>query len=202
MQGSNGIFNSLRHCIHFALFSDILVTDNSIDGSFHAGEVLVVVLVQGICFGNGCINLCVICILVLQGSNGIFDSLCHCVDISLTRQSFAPNNSVHRRIQCGNRFVGIDSQISGNGCHRCFHSTVICRFCTAENLSVHKRPSVAVVAAIQRGCKSFVFHFILRLFSCRFVLVFNTEVFHCKIAIGYFASLGRRRLLCKGIPKG
>ena len=60
LQGSKGIFNSLRHCIHFALFSDVLVTDNSIDGSFHGGEVLEVVLVQCICLGNGCIDLSVV----------------------------------------------------------------------------------------------------------------------------------------------
>ena len=94
LQGSNGIFNSLRHCIHFALFSDILVTDNSIDGSFHAGEVLVVVLVQGICFGNGCINLCVISILVLQGSNGIFNSLRHCIHLCLLCQCLSLNHRI------------------------------------------------------------------------------------------------------------
>ena len=190
-QRRNSILDSFRHCINFALLGNVLVTDNSIDGSFYSREVLVVVLVQSICLGNGFVDLGVVGTLVLQGSNRIFDSLCHCINISLTHKSLALNNSVHRRIQCGNRFVGIHSQNSGNGCLRCFHSTVICRLCTAKNLSVHKRPSVAVVAAIQRGCKSFVFHFILRLFSCRFVLVFNTEVFHCKIAIGYFASLGR-----------
>ena len=202
MQGSNGIFNSFRHCIHFALFSDILVTDNSIDGSFYSREVLVIVLVQCICLGNGFVNFGVVSILVLQGSNCIFDSLCHCINISLTHKSLAPDNSVHRRIQCGNRFIGIHSQISGNGCHRCFHSTVICRLCTAKNLPVHKRPSVTVVTVIQCGYKIFGFHFFLWLFSCGFVLVFNTEVFHCKIAVGYFAPLSRRRLLRKGILKG
>ena len=148
-QRRNSILDSFRHCIHFALFSDALVTDNSLDSSFHTGEILVVVLVQCICLGNGFVDLGVVGTLVLQGSNRIFDNLCHCINISLTHKSFAPDNSVYRRIQCGNRFVGIDSQISGNGFHRCFHSTVICRFCTAKNLSVHKRPSVTVVAFIQ-----------------------------------------------------
>ena len=60
MQGSNGIFNSLRHCIHFALFSDILVTDNSIDGSFYRSEVFVLILVQSVYLGDGCIDFGVV----------------------------------------------------------------------------------------------------------------------------------------------
>ena len=107
MQGSNGIFNSLRHCIHFALFSDILVTDNSIDGSFHAGEVLVVVLVQGICFGNGCINLCVISSLVLQGSNGIFNSLCHCIHFALFSDILVTDDGINGSLHTGEVLVVI-----------------------------------------------------------------------------------------------
>ena len=60
LQGSNRIFDSLCHSINFALLSDVLVTDNSIDGSFHGGEVLVVVLLQCICLGNGCVDLSVV----------------------------------------------------------------------------------------------------------------------------------------------
>ena len=98
LQGSNGIFNSLCHGVNLGLLRNIFTTGHSIHSGFHAGKVLVVILVQCICFGNGCIYLCVISILVLQGSNRIFDSLCHCVDISLTHKSFAPDNSVYRRI--------------------------------------------------------------------------------------------------------
>ena len=118
LQGSNGIFNSLRHCIHFALFSDILVTDNSIDGGFHAGEVLVVVLVQCVCFGNGCVNLCVICILVLQSSNRIFDSLCHLVYFGLLRNIFTTDNSLDSSFHGGEILVLILVQgiRFGNGC--------------------------------------------------------------------------------------
>ena len=76
------------------MLHDVLVTDNSIDGSFHAGEVLVLVLVQGICLGNGCINLCVISILVLQGSNGIFNSLCHCIHLALFSDILVTDNSL------------------------------------------------------------------------------------------------------------
>ena len=96
LQGSNGIFDSLCHCIHFILLGNILVTDNSIHSDFHAGEVPVVVLVQGICFGNGFVNLCVISILVLQGSNGIFNSLRHCIHLRLLCQCLPQNH----RIDC------------------------------------------------------------------------------------------------------
>ena len=49
-------FNSPRHCINIALLSNVLVTDNSVDGSFHSREILVVILIQGICLSNGCIH--------------------------------------------------------------------------------------------------------------------------------------------------
>ena len=104
MQGSNGIFNSFRHCIHFGLLRNIFTTGHSIHSGFHAGEVLVVALVQCICFGNGCIYLCVISILVLQGGNRIFNSLCHCIDFCLLGFTFRSVNSVngifYRRIIC------------------------------------------------------------------------------------------------------
>ena len=105
MQGSNGIFNSFRHCIHFGLLSDVLVTDNSLDGSFHGGEVLVVVLVQCICLGNGCIYLCVISILVLQGSNGIFNSLRHCIHFALFSDILVTDNSIDGGFHAGKVLV-------------------------------------------------------------------------------------------------
>ena len=105
MQGSNRIFDSFRHCINFALFSDVLVTDNSMDGSFHGGEILVVVLVQGICFGNGCVNLSVVGILVLQGSNGIFDSLCHSVNLCLLGNVLATGNGIDGGFHSGEVLV-------------------------------------------------------------------------------------------------
>ena len=104
LQGSNGIFNSLRHCVNFALFSDILVTDNSLDSSFYSREVLVVVLVQCIYLGNGFVDLSVVGVLVLQGSNGIFNSLCHCINLCLLGFAFCSVNRVngifYRRIIC------------------------------------------------------------------------------------------------------
>ena len=60
LQGCNRIFNRFRHCIHFGLLGNVLATHNSIDSSFHTGEVLVVVLVQVICLGNCCINISVV----------------------------------------------------------------------------------------------------------------------------------------------
>jgi len=106
-QGSNGIFDSLRHCVNFALFSDVLVTDNSIDGSFHGGEVLVVILVQCVCFGNGCINLCVISILVLQGSNSIFNSLRHCINFALFSDVLVTDNGIDSSFHTGEILVVI-----------------------------------------------------------------------------------------------
>ena len=60
LQGCNRIFNCFRHCIYFALLSNIFVTDNGIHSSFHSREILVVILIQGICLSNGFINLSVI----------------------------------------------------------------------------------------------------------------------------------------------
>ena len=96
MQVSNGIFDSLCHCIHFALLRNTFITVNSIDSGIHSGEVLVVILVQFICLGNSFINLSVVSILVLplQGKgyaftfstvifvgNGVFVTI-HCQRVS------------------------------------------------------------------------------------------------------------------------
>ena len=118
MQGSNGIFNSLRHCVNFALLSDIPVTDNSIDGSFHGSEVLVLVLVQCICLGNGCIYLCVIGILVLQGSNRIFNSLCHRINFALFSDVLVTDNSLDSSFYSREVLVVVLVQCIclGNGC--------------------------------------------------------------------------------------
>ena len=142
MQGSNRIFNSLRHCIHFALFSDILVTDNGIDGSFHGREVFVLVLLQSICLGNGCINLSIINVLVLQGSNRIFNSLRHCIHFALLRKILATGHSIHSGfhssevlvvilVQCicfGNRCInlGVVSVLVLQGSNRIFNSLCHC----------------------------------------------------------------------------
>lgn len=60
LKGGNGILDSLRHCVNLRLLGNVLVTDDGINGSFHIGEVLVVVLVQGVCLGNGCVDLGVV----------------------------------------------------------------------------------------------------------------------------------------------
>ena len=124
MQGSNGIFDSLCHRIHFALFSDVLVTDNSIDSSFYSREVLVVVLVQCICLGNGCVYFGVVSTLVLQGGNRILDSLCHCINLCLLGFTFCSVNRVngifYRRIICIKAVIK-----SRCPCDGCFDSCVI-----------------------------------------------------------------------------
>ena len=103
------------------MLRNIFTTDNSLDSSFHTGEVLVVILVQGIRFGNGCIYLCVICVLVLQGINGIFDSFCHCIYLALLGNILVADNGIHSSfysrevlvvvlVQCicfGNGFVNL-----------------------------------------------------------------------------------------------
>ena len=118
MQGSNGIFNSFRHCIHFGLLRKVLATGHSIHSGFHGGEVLVVILVQGICFGNRCINLGVVSVLVLQGSNRIFNSLRHCVNFRLFGNVFVTDNSVQCIIHSGEILVVVlvQSIYLGNGC--------------------------------------------------------------------------------------
>ena len=68
------------HRVNFVLFSDVLVTDNSIDGGFNGREILVFVLVQGVCLGDGLVNLAVIRVFVFQCGYRVFDSLCHRVN--------------------------------------------------------------------------------------------------------------------------
>ncbi len=117
MQGINGIFDSFCHCIYLALLGNILVTDNSLDSSFYTGEILVVILVQGIRFGNGCINLNIISVLVLQGINGIFDSVCHCIYLALLGNILVADNGIHSGFHAGEVLVVILVQCIcfGNG---------------------------------------------------------------------------------------
>ena len=45
LKSSNRIFDSLCHLVYFGLLRNIFTTDNSLDSSFHTGEILVVILV-------------------------------------------------------------------------------------------------------------------------------------------------------------
>ena len=54
------IFDSFCHCIYRALLGDVLVAGNSFNGGFHTGEILVVILLQSVCLGNGFVNLSVV----------------------------------------------------------------------------------------------------------------------------------------------
>ena len=118
LQGSNRILDSLCHLVYFGLLRNIFTTDNSLDSSFHTGEILVLILVQGICFGNGCINLGVISIFVLQGSNGIFDSFCHCIYLALLGNILVADNSIDSSFHGREVLVVIPVQCIcfGNGC--------------------------------------------------------------------------------------
>ena len=104
MQGSNGILDCFCHCIHFTLLGNILVTDNGIHGSFHTGEILVIILVQRIYLCNSFINLSVVCIFVNKCFNRILYSFRHCVNLCLLGFTFRSVNSVngifYRRIIC------------------------------------------------------------------------------------------------------
>ena len=94
LQGSNRIFNCLCHCIYFALFSNVLVTDNSLDSGFHTREILILILVQGICLSNGFINLSIVRIPVLQSFNRIFNRFRHCIYFTLLGNILTTDNSV------------------------------------------------------------------------------------------------------------
>ena len=75
------------------------------DGNFHGGEILVVVLVQCICFGNGFIDLGVVGVLVLQGGKGIFDSLCHGIYLCLLCQLLSWNHRIDCSLHSGEVLV-------------------------------------------------------------------------------------------------
>ena len=105
MQGCNRIFDRFRHCIYFALLVNVLTTDNSVDSGFHSGEILVVILVQGICLGNSLINLCIISPLVLQGCNRIFDRFRHCIYFGLLGNVLTTDNSVDSGVYSGEILV-------------------------------------------------------------------------------------------------
>ena len=130
MQGSNRILDSFRHCVNFALLGNVLATGNGIDGGFHTGEVLVVVLVQCICFGNGCVYFAVIGSLVFESRNGSFDSLRHSIHFGLFSFAFIPIHSLN----CSRyiRIIRIQIRIQGFRIFDCF---VNCRI-VSGNISV------------------------------------------------------------------
>ena len=94
MQGSNGILDCCCHCIYLRLLGNVLVTNNSLHGSFYTREVLVVILVQCIYLGNSFINLSVVCIFVNKSFNGIFDCFRHCIYLRLLGNVLASDNSI------------------------------------------------------------------------------------------------------------
>ena len=94
LQGSNGILDCCCHCIYLRLLGNVLVTNNSLHGSFYTREVLVVILVQCIYLGNSFINLSVVCIFVNKSFNGIFDCFRHCIYLRLLGNVLASDNSI------------------------------------------------------------------------------------------------------------
>ena len=117
MQGGNGVLDSLCHCVNFRLLGNILVADNGGHSGLHSGEILVVVLVQCVCLSNGFVNLGVIGVLILQGSNGILDSLRHCVNFRLLGNILVTDNGIHGGLDGGKVLVVVLVQCVclGNG---------------------------------------------------------------------------------------
>ena len=105
LQGCNRIFDCFCHCIYFTLLGNILVTHNSVDSGFHTSEVLVVILIQSIRLSNGCINLCIISPLVLQGCNRIFNRFRHCIYFGLLGNVLTTDNSVDSGVYSGEILV-------------------------------------------------------------------------------------------------
>ena len=120
LQCSNCIFNFFRHCIYFALLGNVLVTHNGIHCRVYTGEVLVVILIQFIGLGNGCIDLVIVRILVLQVSNRIVNSICHCIHFALLGNVFITDNSIDSIFHSGEVLVVVLIQCFclcfGNGC--------------------------------------------------------------------------------------
>ena len=124
MQGGNRIFDGLCHCIHFTLLGNVLVADNGLHSSFHAGEVLVVILLQSIGLGNGCIYLGVVGTLVLQGGNRIFNCFRHCIHFTLLGNVLVADDGLHGSFHAGEVLVVILLQSVGLG-NRCIYLGVV-----------------------------------------------------------------------------
>ena len=76
------------------MLRNVLVTDNSLHGSFNTRKILVIILVQRIYLGNGCINLSVVCIFVNKSINRILYSFRHCIYLRLLGNVLASDNSI------------------------------------------------------------------------------------------------------------
>ena len=213
MQGCNRIFDRFRHCIYFALLVNVLTTDNSVDSGFHSGEILVVILVQGICLGNSLINLCIISPLVLQGCNRIFDRFRHCIHFGLLGNVFTTHNSVDsgfhtsevlvvilvQGIRLSNGFVNlcIVSPLVLQGCNRifnrfrhCIYFTLLVNVLTTDN-SVDSgvySGEILVVVLVQciRLGNSLINFGVVRIL----VLQSCNRIFNCLCHCIYFALLG------------
>ena len=213
LQGCNRIFNSLCHCIYFALLGNVLATHNSVDSGFYTGEILVVVLVQGIRLGNGFVNFGVISPLVLQGCNRIFDRFRHCIYFGLLRNVLTTHNGIHcgvytgeilvvilvQGIRLGNGFVnfGVVRPLVLQGCNRifnclchCIHFTLLGNVLVTDNgidSSFHSG-EILVVVLVQciRLGNSLINFGVVRIL----VLQSCNRIFNCLCHCIYFALLG------------
>ena len=117
----NCVFNGFRHCVYRALFGDVLTSNNSLHRIFNRGEVLVIILVQRVCLGNGCIDLGVVGTFVNKRRYRIFNGFCHRIYRGLLGDVLTAGNSVDsgfyggevlivilvQRVCLGNGFVNL-----------------------------------------------------------------------------------------------
>ena len=109
------------------MLGNVLASDNSIDSSFNTREILVIILVQCIYLGNGCINLSVVCIFVNKSINRILYSFRHCIYLRLLGNVLVTDNGIHGSFYTGEILVVILVQrfSLGNGC---INLSVVCIF--------------------------------------------------------------------------
>ena len=126
-KSSNRILDCFRHCIHFTLLRNVLVTLNGIDSGFHTGEILVIILFQRIYLVNGCINLSVVCIFVNKSINRILDCFCHCIHFTLLGNVLVTDNGIDSGFYTREVLVVVLVQCI-SFCNGCVNLSVVCIF--------------------------------------------------------------------------
>ena len=160
------------------MLGNVLITGNSVDSGFHSREIPVVVLVQCICLGNGCIDLCIVSVLVLQSCNRIFDSLCHCIYPTLLGNVLVTNHSVDSGfysrevlivvlVQCiclGNGFINL--RVVGRQISHCQRLRMSCCISRDRNIETEHLAiictdfdSISTRFQINRVCYVLTIHF-------------------------------------------
>ena len=165
-KGSNRILYCFRHCIHFTLLGNVLVTDNGFHGNFHTGEILIIILVQRISLGNGFINLSVVCIFVNKGFNRILYCFRHCIHFTLLRNVLVTLNGIHGSFHTGEILVIILVQRIYL-CNGRVYITVICRAILKPRIIASLRNRISQRTCHCAICKIFIMLFRGRTSSVR-----------------------------------